>query len=206
MAQRPPKREKTSRSSSTFFCLSRAVPERMASATQDSMWRPRISRCTCSTAPCTAVSWRRMSTQYLSSSTMRCMPCTCPSIRRRRPRALALLSSSIIVSPCRCWRQPLSRPSARKSGRAPGHGAPHQPPARQGRHQVLESMSAHHAAYSEDPAVENFEELGRSVDEEDDHDVSPAAVAGREQPEHQRNGQTREELDQHIRSEITRPR
>ena len=56
----PPKRENTSSSYVvTFFCLSRGLPERIASDTHEAMCRPRRSFCTCSTAPSTAASWSR---------------------------------------------------------------------------------------------------------------------------------------------------
>src|SRR6185369_7778047 len=85
--------ENTSSSSSTFCWRSDLDPERSASATHDSMCRPRSSFWTCSSAPCTAEICRRMSTQYASLSSIRCSPCTCPSMRRSRPRALTLVSS-----------------------------------------------------------------------------------------------------------------
>src|SRR6266545_97620 len=212
MAHRPPKREKTSRSSSTFLCRSLAVPERIASATQDSMWRPSRSRWTCSTAPCTAVSCRRMSTQYLSSSTMRWMPCTCPSIRRRRPIVFALVSSSIISSPCS--NAPLPSPrNARvccsstdlhlESFRGPAaHEPTQQPPARQRRREVLEAVAAHALAEREDPAVQRFEELGHPVNQQHRQQVAAASVARGGKPEQERDGERREELDERVRAQV----
>src|SRR5713226_5355485 len=94
----PLKRAKTSSSSSIFCCRSPLEPERIASATHDSMWRPSRSFSTCSRAPCTAAICIRMSTQYASLSTIRWSPCTCPSIRRIRPRILAFVSWLITPS------------------------------------------------------------------------------------------------------------
>src|SRR5712691_4554652 len=95
----PLKRAKTSSSSPIFCCRSLLEPERMASATHDSMWRPSRSFSTCSSAPWTAATCIRMSTQYASLSTIRWSPCTCPSIRRSRPRTLAFVSSLITPIP-----------------------------------------------------------------------------------------------------------
>src|SRR4030095_10495209 len=92
----PRNRANTSSSSSIFCWRSLFEPERMASVTHDSMCRPSRSFSTCSSAPCTAETWSRMSTQYASPSIIRWRPCTCPSIRRSRPRALAFVSSLII--------------------------------------------------------------------------------------------------------------
>src|SRR5207247_2654981 len=95
----PLNRAKTSRTSPIFCCRSLLEPERMASATHDSMWRPSRSFSTCSSAPWTAATCIRMSTQYASLSTIRWSPCTCPSIRRSRPRTLAFVSSLITPIP-----------------------------------------------------------------------------------------------------------
>src|SRR5207245_2612709 len=54
---------------------------------------------TCSSAPWTAATCIKMSTQYASLSTIRWSPCTCPSIRRSRPRTLAFVSSLITPIP-----------------------------------------------------------------------------------------------------------
>src|SRR4029450_9864458 len=95
----PRNRANTSSSSSIFRWRSLCEPERMASVTHDSMCRPSRSFSTCSSAPCTAETWRRMSTQYAPPSIIGWRPSTCPSIRLSRPRALAFVSSLITRIP-----------------------------------------------------------------------------------------------------------
>src|SRR5215203_6877980 len=56
----------------------------MDSRTQCSTWSLSRMVATFSEAETTLPIWVRMSTQYVSSSTMRCIPRTCPSIRLRR--------------------------------------------------------------------------------------------------------------------------
>src|SRR4030095_11468246 len=67
----PRKRANTSSSSSIFCWRSLFEPVRTASATHDSICRPSRSFSTCSSAPCTAETWSRMSTQYASPSIIR---------------------------------------------------------------------------------------------------------------------------------------
>src|ERR1035437_5963113 len=59
-------------------------PSRTASVTQCRTWSSSRLTATLSRAALTALTWVRMSMQYRSSSTMRCMPRTCPPSRFSR--------------------------------------------------------------------------------------------------------------------------
>src|SRR6266545_7150085 len=92
-----------------------------------------------------------MSTQYLSSSTMRWIPCTCPSMRRSLPSALPFVSASIIVVVTSCVGD--------VSRRLPLQEHPPDPVAGQGGGQMLERVTAHDATEGEDAGVEQLEQL-----------------------------------------------
>src|SRR5215213_5996240 len=83
--------------SSSIFS-SAPSPFSMDSRTQCSTWSLSRMVATFSEAETTLPIWVRMSTQYASSSTMRCIPRTCPSIRLRRLWSFSLSPS--FMYPC----------------------------------------------------------------------------------------------------------
>src|SRR6266545_808779 len=80
-----------------------------------------------------------MSTEYLSSSTIRWMPCTCPSMRRSLPSALAFVSASIIVGVASCMGD--------VSRGLPLHEHPPDPVPGQRGGQMLEGVTADDGAH-----------------------------------------------------------